>query len=186
MVGCDEPRLTRTLSETGACALAEEMKFGAIPKRHSGIPGHSARRSSRRGDRETSPRVLERLLEETQEPSSSSSPIGGTIVLPDIDEPSTSHASRRRGSGRNRRGSGDRGSPVSGGAPFFHNAARELKLHLRSLGQQNSLDISGPLSSYSDRLPGSTSRGSIPGTFRPREDSLVTETDLGTAGGVNR
>lgn len=135
-----------------------------------------------RGERETSPRVLERLLEETHEPSPTSTEFGGGIPL---DEISLNTSSRRRGSGhRNRRGSGDRDSPVPGGAPFLNAAARELKHQIRSLGQQNSLDISG---NNNERMSSSSSTRNIPvGTFRPREDSL-NDTELSTgSAAVNR
>jgi hypothetical protein len=100
--------------------------------------------------------------------------------MPD-EGPFNNPPSRRRGIGRNKRGTGDRGdrdSPV----PLFHNAARELKSQLRSLGQQNSLDIAGGFSNYNDRLPNSNSRGSIQGTFRQREDSVHDD----QTGNVNR
>ncbi|XP_021944333.1 pecanex-like protein 1 isoform X3 [Folsomia candida] len=174
---------------TSAVTTPEDLRFGAIPKRHTGIQPHgscsSGRRGSgsRRGDRETSPRVLERLLEETHEPSPTSSAFGG-LLLDDIAT-NTNRRNRNENRHRHRRGSGDRDSPVPSGAPFLHSAARELKLQLRSLGQQNSLDIAGPLTTYHDRLPNSSSsgRGNIPGTFRPRdsrEDSMNCATDFAT------
>jgi len=59
---------------------------------------------------------------------------------------------------------------------FLQNAARELKLHIKSLGAQTSLDIAGQLNSvYNERYANNPSSRSnnLQGTFRPREDTSV-------------
>jgi hypothetical protein len=129
-----------------------------------------------RTERETSPRILERLLEESQEPSPSSS-VGESQLhgrhSDSLHARSRSHHQHSSGS-RHRHGSDDSASNAIPSGAFLQNAARELKMHFKSLGPQTSLDIAGQLTSvYNERYANPSARGNMQGTFRPREEAGV-------------
>ena len=162
-------------------------------------------------DKETSPRILERLLEESQEASPSSSAVVGAAAggrskpLPKRTMSASSTLTgdisgdvlgyRRRPSGsteRSERSRGDLRSLAESSAPsaFLQSAGRELRHQLRHLGPQNSLDISASSTGVvGERLAGSgSSRASnsnqLQGLFRLRDESL--HCDIDNSSTVNR
>ncbi|ODM97119.1 Pecanex-like protein 1 [Orchesella cincta] len=193
------------LSDLAAASIVADNLLGVLPSKRPppNVSAHNAippRRSSgsRRVERETSPRILERLLEESHEPSPSSSLSTGGELAKHMRTSSGVRSSRsprphtRRGSHSSHHRSREiRDLPEAVNASnTFLQTARDFRNHFRSLGAQNSLDISnisGSLSSnsFNERYGNTSTRGSIQGTFRPRDESVLCDIDNATST-VNR